>query len=166
MRDAFGGSFMIKVILVFIFIYVGFIAIALNYAKGFRLKNTIMDYMEDNQILLDDKKSVVEGTKFDNDILAITNKFDYHTNFDCSSFSIDKTVGSCHSSNGVVFVKRSANKSGVNYIYYDVYVAISYDFGFIKLLKQLTSDPNDNSDMSGYWTISGQTKVIVGESNA
>ena len=38
MRDAFGGAFMIKLFLVFILIYVCFIALALNYAKAFKVK--------------------------------------------------------------------------------------------------------------------------------
>ena len=157
MRDAFGGSFMIKVILVFIFIYVGFIAIALNYAKGFRLKNAIMDYLEDNQIVLKDTYALEETTIGDN-IGNITAKFNYHSDLSCSNFS---SSNDCYDYNGIVFLKNDTTKSGVDYIYYDVYVAISYDFGFIRLLKQLTSDPSDNTKLNGYWLINGQTKVIV-----
>lgn len=46
MRDAFGGAFMIKLMLIFLVIYVCFIAIALNYAKAFKAKNGIIDYIE------------------------------------------------------------------------------------------------------------------------
>ena len=46
MRDAFGGAFMIKLMLVFLVLYVCFIAIALNYAKAFKAKNGIIDYLE------------------------------------------------------------------------------------------------------------------------
>lgn len=38
MRDAFGGAFMIKVMLIFLGIYIAFMAVALNYAKAFRVK--------------------------------------------------------------------------------------------------------------------------------
>ena len=50
MRDAFGGAFMIKIFLVFIIIYVGFTALSLNYAKAFKVKNKIIDYLEVNEI--------------------------------------------------------------------------------------------------------------------
>ena len=53
MRDAFGGAFMIKLFLVFILIYVCFIALALNYAKAFKVKNKIIDYLETNEIILE-----------------------------------------------------------------------------------------------------------------
>ena len=38
MRDAFGGTFMIQIFLVFILIYISFTALALNYAKAFKAK--------------------------------------------------------------------------------------------------------------------------------
>ena len=50
MRDAFGGTFMIKLLIVFIIIYVGFTAVALNYAKAFKAKNIVIAYLEDNEI--------------------------------------------------------------------------------------------------------------------
>ena len=50
MRDAFGGAFMIKLFLVFIIIYVGFTAVALNYAKAFKAKNIVVEYLENNEI--------------------------------------------------------------------------------------------------------------------
>lgn len=49
MRDAFGGAFFIKLMLIFFAIYISFIAIALSYTKAFRVKNTIINYIEDNE---------------------------------------------------------------------------------------------------------------------
>ena len=48
MRDAFGGAFSIQIFLIFILIYVSFIAVSLNYAKAFKVKSAIIDYIEDN----------------------------------------------------------------------------------------------------------------------
>ena len=47
MRDAFGGAFSIQIFLIFILIYVSFIAVSLNYAKAFKVKSAIIDYIED-----------------------------------------------------------------------------------------------------------------------
>lgn len=49
MRDAVGGSFMIKLLLIFLATYIVFIAIALNYAKAFRVKNKVIDIIEQNE---------------------------------------------------------------------------------------------------------------------
>ena len=49
MRDAFGGTFMIQLLIIFIIIYIGFTAVALNYAKAFKAKNAVIEYLE-NQV--------------------------------------------------------------------------------------------------------------------
>ena len=51
MRDAFGGVFTMNMLLVFIFIYVAFSAVSLTYAKAFRVKNHVIDYIEQNEII-------------------------------------------------------------------------------------------------------------------
>lgn len=48
-KESFGGAFMIKLLLVFIVIYISFMAIAVNYAKTFRVKNNIINILEQNQ---------------------------------------------------------------------------------------------------------------------
>lgn len=53
MRDAVGGSFMMKVFLIFLATYIVFMAIALNYAKAFRVKNKIIDIIEQNEGIAD-----------------------------------------------------------------------------------------------------------------
>ena len=49
MRDAVGGTFMIKLLLIFLAVYTIFIAVALNYAKAFRVKNKILNIIEQNE---------------------------------------------------------------------------------------------------------------------
>ena len=50
MRDAFGGLFMLRLLLVFIFIYLVFAAISYNYAQAFRLKNSLITYLEEQDV--------------------------------------------------------------------------------------------------------------------
>ena len=49
MRDAFGGAFMLKIALVFFVVYVCFMAMAINYAKAFRIKNRLVNIIEQYQ---------------------------------------------------------------------------------------------------------------------
>ena len=51
MRDAFGGVFMFNLIIVFIYILVAFSAVSLTYAKAFRLKNSLITYVEEQEII-------------------------------------------------------------------------------------------------------------------
>lgn len=49
MREAFGGAFMIRLVLIFIVVYVAFMAVAVNYAKAFRVKNRVINILEQRQ---------------------------------------------------------------------------------------------------------------------
>ena len=46
MRDAFGGTFMIKVMLIFFVIFICFMTVAINFAKTFRIKNNVITILE------------------------------------------------------------------------------------------------------------------------
>ena len=60
MRDAFGGAFSIKLMLVFLMLYIFFICVALNYAKAFRVKNRIINIIEQREVF--DGPAITEGT--------------------------------------------------------------------------------------------------------
>ena len=49
MREAFGGGFMIRLVLVFIVIYICFMAVAVNYARAFRVKNHLINLIVQTQ---------------------------------------------------------------------------------------------------------------------
>ncbi len=53
MRDAFGGTAMLYIIIIFIVLYVTFVAVAFSYAKAFRAKNRIIDYIEQHEGIRD-----------------------------------------------------------------------------------------------------------------
>ncbi len=57
MRDAFGSTFMFKLIVIFIVLYVTFATIAVSYAKTFRLKNRVVDIVEQNQLVYESNRS-------------------------------------------------------------------------------------------------------------
>lgn len=48
MRDAFGGAFIIKLFLFFIIIYICIMAGAISYTKAFRVKNSVINIIEQN----------------------------------------------------------------------------------------------------------------------
>ena len=70
MRDAFGGVFMIRLFLVFIFIFVAFAAVSLNYAKAFKLKNSVIDFVEKEEII---DLNNINLDNFDNEVLKNSN---------------------------------------------------------------------------------------------
>lgn len=46
MKDAFGGSFMLKIMITFFVIFICFMTVAINYAKTFRIKNNVINMLE------------------------------------------------------------------------------------------------------------------------
>ena len=49
MRDSFGGTFMIYLLLIFLAVYIAFVAVAFNYARAFKVKDKVMDIIEQNE---------------------------------------------------------------------------------------------------------------------
>lgn len=77
MREAFGGTFTIQLILLFLAIYIAFIAVALNYAKAFRVKNQIINIIEQNEGF--DFDNSAEGST-QNEINNYLRKVSYYVN--------------------------------------------------------------------------------------
>lgn len=53
MKEGIGGTFMIYVLLVFLAVYITFIAVAFNYARAFKVKNKVIDIIEQNEGIRD-----------------------------------------------------------------------------------------------------------------
>ena len=115
MRESFGGAFMIKLVLVFIVIYVSFMAVAINYAKAFRIKNHIINILEQNQYRSSDNID----TLVDDYLKAVAYNV---SDVDCPNGSKKFNRGICvepHEQNGEA--------------YYTVTTFISVDFPFFQI---------------------------------
>lgn len=167
MRDAFGGSFMIMIFLVFIMIYICFTAVALNYAKAFKVKNTIIDYLEDNEITNICEMNAHELTTMENFFdTEIVGKHGYVSKYskcknDQYKFEDGECIGYCHSSG--VDIDLEGNAENTEGVYYTVSTYVGWNIGFFSKLAALNGDREDPEvgDATGTWTISGQTRLIV-----
>lgn len=154
MRDAFGGVFTIQILLVFIIIFVGFIAISLNYSRAFRIKNYVIDMIEEREL------SDLSDPDFRDTVKDTTMSFGYANESVCEHVSDDVNT-TCI--NGII-VKRinSSLLHGTNHYYYAVNVPVIYNFGFLTSLLSLTNGGvSDTSVPSGVWAVSGETRVVV-----
>ena len=46
MREAIGGTMLMQIVLVFLIVYIFFMAVVINYGRVFRAKNTLVTYIE------------------------------------------------------------------------------------------------------------------------
>lgn len=168
MRDAFGGSFMIMIFLVFIMIYISFTAVALSYAKAFKVKNNIIDYLENSEISGLDEMTALEMDKFasyiDEEIIG-------RNNYNMSGYNMchgypkkddnGRTIAICHDAGIVISeTEQAKNTEGT---YYTVSTYLGWNIGFFDKLAALNGDREDPEPgvISGFWRISGQTRIIV-----
>ncbi len=158
MRDAFGGVFMMRLMLVFIVILVAFTAISFKYAKCFRTKNKVIDFVEQNQIL--DIATFLSNDKNSQKLKEILDKTEYKMECANGNSSIDNDTGSigyCY--NGVQIIKNeSKSKDGT--IVYNIYTYVDWNLGILNTLLVLGGrDANSESPIAGSWQISGEAIV-------
>lgn len=167
MRDAFGGAFMIQVFLVFIFIYIGFTAISLNYAKAFKVKNKVIDYLESNEIIDLDSITASQMTEmyqyFEEEILGNMN-YNMSDHNICGNIGDTKddagrTIAICHDSG--IKIRQSGTAENTEGVYYTVTTYVGWSIPFLNKLLALNGNNEERDVVAGTWEIEGQTRLIV-----
>lgn len=166
MRDAFGGLFMVRLMLVFIVVYVAFTAVSFKYAKSFRVKNKVIDFVEQSQILdLDNFFNKGKNSNLNN-LNEILSAADYDVSCNDIGYNdgniVDKDtnniIGYCY--NGIV-IKKDEQKSTDNTIYYTINTYANWELGFLNTILALGGrDPNSEKSIGGRWKITGEAKVV------
>lgn len=169
MRDAFGGIFMIRLLLIFIVIYVAFTAISLNYAKAFRIKNKVISFIEENEIY-DLNAFFTQGkpTSLD-DLEAILTNANYSVR--CNGDDGKNRPIVINSQNVTekgekpqycyhgVWIRETLNEN--NTIHYEISTKINWNLGVLSLLANNSDKPEKNdSFVNRAWRIYGEAKVI------
>lgn len=162
MRDAFGGVFMIRLMIAFVFIFVAFTAISLNYAKAFRVKNYIIDFIEQQEVLsLDTLFKAGNGKKLKklDDILNSTNYNKECQNVDSNgkiATEPGEPVAYCY--RGVVFTQTDRIDRT---IVYSVSTYADWNLGTLNLILALGGQsPNSQYVINGSWEINGEARVV------
>ena len=118
MRDAIGGTFMLRILIIFIVLYIVFMCFAVSYAKTFRLKNKVIDILEQQGY---DDSSVVEIDDYlDSNAYDFSGTNHSQVSNHCPNASENLTI------NGACIVPKDSG----NNRYYQVYLYIVYYFPF------------------------------------
>lgn len=164
MRDAFGGTFMIQLLIIFIIIYTGFTALALNYAKAFKAKNAVIEYLEEHEIssIKDNDLSAAARQEMDDYFQTkIAGELNYIYPDGCIN-SDDKTL--CIRDMGIKIEQIEPNITQKNKlgVYYRVTTYFGYDISFLNVLRRLNGT-DDGQKIIGAWEIIGETRPIAYE---
>lgn len=129
MRDSVGGTFMIYVLIVFLAVYIVFIAVAFNYARAFRVKNKIIDIIEQNEGITDYNNTSGEIGDIEGYLNSISYRVNGITDDKCEGYDyINKDRGYCISR-----ISATSNIDGVTSSYYKVRTFVYIEFPFLKL---------------------------------
>lgn len=135
MRESFGGAFMINLLIFFIVVYVSLMCIAIVYSRAFRVKNEVINIIEQYQYAGE------TNSKAEQEIEKYLLEIGYPTNTDDISEKCAAEDGKLM--NGVCIVTQSYNASAR---YYKVITYIHIDLPLF--------------DLDLILPISGETKVI------
>lgn len=128
MKDAFGGTFTIYLFMIFFVIYVTFIGVALQFAKTYRIKNNVINILEQQQYT---------GANNDPALLKLDNYLDsvpYSVSDDLAISQCKKRYGDGNYKihNGVCIVPMP-NTSDPEYFRVEVYFVAEFPFFNINL---------------------------------
>lgn len=163
MREAFGGVFMIRLMLVFVFIFVAFTAISLNYAKAFRIKNKVIDFIEQEEVF--DLDALFTSGNSKN--LEILDKIldDAKYNKECQKVNANGKIPTeagaplAYCYRGIIVEQTELIDNKI--IKYNVSTYADWNLGALNMILALGGQsPNSEHVINGAWEISGTAKVV------
>ena len=143
MREAFGGTFILKLIMVFFVVYVTFMGVALQIAKLYRIKNGVINILEQNQYVMGDNDSIVLRKvdayleKIPYNLPNIKNLSDNCVN-DAKKKNLKAVFHTGEKSGGFCIVRDPNGSSNSNEHYYKVSVYFAAEFPFLGVHIPLT----------------------------
>lgn len=142
MRDAYGGTFMIEIMMVFVVLFVSFTAVIVNVAKTFRIKNEIINIIEQDG-------GFNNGSKAQTDIEAYFKTTSYQliynrTDLESSCTSQD---GGVWSSPGYCVVPLPSSKD-TRYYKVTTYVSISLPFFGLEFTIPISGETKSYQNLS------------------
>lgn len=173
MRDAFGGVFTMNLLLVFIFIYVAVTAVSLNYAKAFRAKNAVIDFIEQKEVTDLDKMFGLFSSDEREQLKGKLSDLSYYITCEQLKKEDSSLVQNiqnlfrkdeyCY--NGVVFKEQRREViAGTNseIVYYDIETYATWNLGALnKLLALGSQGENSKPRLFGTWAVKGEAKVVI-----
>lgn len=129
MKEGIGGTFMIYVLLVFLAVYITFVAVAFNYARAFKVKNKVIDIIEQNEGIRDyndigDNSVLGQIDTYLGQVSYIVNGIDENT---CQGYDyVNENRGYC-------IDEYSTTVNGVTSKYYKVMTFIRLEIPFMDL---------------------------------
>ena len=142
MREAVGSTFLFKIMIIFIFFFTAFLAIAINYSQAFKAKNQVINALEQSE--------GYNATSKDR-IANIVSSSGYFREVNCEDDYFKATDKSGHDLKGIC-IKRTGAKDATDYTYGSYYSVITYVHFNFPIIGDIVTIP-----------VRGETKLIVND---
>ena len=119
MREAVGSTFLFKLMIIFIFFFASFLAIAINYSQAFKIKNQIINVLEQYEGYNDTTKEIITS--------YISGSGYYRTHTCNSDTEGEMPTHNSNRANGVCILKQGTEDKR----YYKVTTYVSFNFPII-----------------------------------
>ena len=137
MREAVGSTFLFQIMIVFIFFFTAFLAIAINYSQAFQIKNQVINSIE--------QAEGYNETSREN-IRKLANNSNYYRNVNCPDDYIHVTSEGVEL-NGICVKQNRGSTTGS--AYYSVQTYVHFD---LPIIGNFIAIP-----------VKGETKLIVND---
>ena len=129
MKEGIGGTFMIYVLLVFLAVYITFVAVAFNYARAFKVKNKVIDIIEQNEGI-SDYTDISESS-----VLGQIDNYLGQVSYIVNGIDSKKCLGYdyINSNRGYCIDEYSATNNGITSKYYKVMTFVRLEIPFMDL---------------------------------
>lgn len=157
MREAIGGTWITQLVIVFIFLFVAFLSLSINYSKAFKVKNEVLSFIEKNEGVSFEKTDTLGSIGYINNYLA-------NNNYNTKGYCEINDYGQNNLSNNKILTKITTNNRKNKYFY---------------CIKEISSSGDNFKDRKYYevklffkfnlpiigdittFTVEGQTKDIL-----
>ena len=120
MREAIGGTWIFSIVIIFIVLFTGYLAVSVNYSKAFKVKNGIINIIEHNEGL-----NTTAQSEIDNYLGGVG----YYVYSTCTTSSNEKGYGPNTTNTGYRYCisKRESGEGTFRKTYYKVRVFFRID---------------------------------------
>ena len=129
MREAIGGTWIFSIVIIFIVLFTGYLAVSVNYSKAFKVKNGIINIIEHNEGL---------NPTAQNEIKSYLGGVGYYVYSTCKTSENEKGYEPNNTNTGYRYCisKREAGGGSVPKAYYKIKVFFRLDLPIIGSLFQ------------------------------
>lgn len=156
MRDAIGGVFSLQIIVIFMLVVNGYLAFTVNYTKAFRVKNQIIQIIEQHEGLTDDAKLKIDEYMYNSKYELSDAYTTWCQRQGLEVYRSSQNGAFCYTQSLVDISGGASNRRKYQGAYYSIQTFVNIDIPVINKILPFTA---------GLFRVGGETSMIFSSGN-